>query len=140
MTPGIDCDFTLAHPSVGAGAAVGFFLARQRGRKAFATRRARAGTPAPVATGGVAYADFGPGARKWKLLVTFEPHAVDARQAAAGGGTLAQLQAFYALESAVLTLRTPAGDTHQVRFLALDELAHPPEPGTTAELTLVEAI
>jgi hypothetical protein len=139
LTPGIDCDFTLAHPAVNGGTAVGFFLALERGRKAFATRRARAGKPVALATGGTAYADFGGGAREWRLTARFEPDGVSARQAAASGGTFAQLRSFYALDGALLTLVTPAGESYQVRFLSLEERTSPPEPFVTAELALAEA-
>ncbi len=140
MTPGVDCDFTLAHSSVNGGAAVGFFLALERGRKAFPTRRARAGRPMTLATGGTAYVDFGGGPREWKLVARFEPHGVSLRQAAAAGGTVAQLRSFYSLEGALITLVTPEGESYQVRFLALEEHIYPPEPTTTAGLTLIEAL
>ena len=140
MTPGTDCDFTLAHASVNGGAPVGFFLVVERGRKTLASRRSRAGRPTALATGGTAYADFGPGPREWRLSVRFEPHAVDYRQAAAGGGTVSQLRSFYELAGATLTLGTPGGLTYGVRFLSLEEHIHPPAPGTEAEITLVEAL
>lgn len=140
MTPGTDCDFTLAHPSVNAGAAVGFFLVTERGRKVFAARGARAGRPEALATGGTAYADFGPGPREWRLSVRFEPNGVDYRQAAAGGGTLDQLRELYSLQGAALTLQSPVGETYSVRFMSIEERVHPPDPGTTAEVILLEAL
>lgn len=140
MTPGTDCDFTLAHAGVEGGAAIGFFLQREKGRAVWRVRRARAGRPLGTATGGTVYADFGAGAREWRLSVRFEPNGVDYRQAAASAGTLAQLRTFYALAGAVLTLGTPGGESHPVRLLALDELTHPPEPGATAEVLLAEAL
>lgn len=141
MTPGIHCDFSLAHPAVNGGAPVGFFLAADaRGRKSLATHRARAGHPASLATGGTAYADFGPGAREWRLLVALRPHGVDYRQGVARGGTLAELRAFYALPGAALTLALPGGETHPAWLLALEERTHPPDPVAEAELTLMEAL
>jgi len=140
VTPGIDCDLTLTHAGVAAGAAVGFFLVREKGRGVWRTRRARAGRPLTTATGGTAYADFGQGAREWRLSVRFESNGVDYRQAAASAGTLAQLRAFYALAGAVLTLGGPAEESYPVRFLALEERTNPPEPGATAEVLLAEAL
>ena len=140
MTPGTDCDFTLAHAGVDGGAGVGFFLLRERGRGVWRVRRARAGRPLVTATGETAYADFGQGAREWRLSVRFESNGVDYRQAAASAGTLAQLRAFYALAGAVLTLGGPAGEWYPVRFLALEERTNPPEPGATAEVLLAEAL
>lgn len=140
MTPGTDCDFTLAHTAVNAGASTGFFLAAERGRKSFSSSGARAGRPQPLPAGGVAYADFGPGPREWKLRVRFGPDTVDYRQAAASGGALADLRAYYALKGAPLTLGAPTGETHTVYFLALEEHVHPPEPGSDAEITLIEAM
>jgi hypothetical protein len=139
MTPGVDCDFMLAHPTVNGGAAVGFFLAVERGRKTFASRRSRASSPVLLATGGAAYAEFGPGPREWRLCVRFEPHGVDARQAAARGGALARLRELYAAEGAPLTLTAPDGGAYSVRFLELSERLHPPDPGVEADVTLAEA-
>ena len=138
MTPGTDCDFTLAHASVNAGVATGFYLAADRGRKTFSSRRSRPGSPARLVTGRTALAEYGGGAREWRLLVRFEPYGVDYRQAAAGGGTLAQLRELYVVPGGVLTLAAPDRSTYSVRFLALEEKSHPPEPGTTAEIVLVE--
>ncbi len=140
MTPGVDCDFALSHALVEGGVAVGFSLAAERGRRTFGCRRTRAGKPAALATGGMAYADFGPGAREWRLRLAFESSGVDYRQAAAGHGTLDTLRSYYALQGAVLTLHTPSGETCQVRFLALEEQVYPPDALGGAEIALVEAL
>lgn len=140
MIPGVDCDFALSHPLVNGGAAVGFFLAAERGRRSFSTRRGRAGKPAELATGGTAYADFGPGPREWRLRVAFEPSGVDYRQAAAAPSTLDTLRSFYMLQGVVLTLLTPSGESCQARFLSLEEHTYPPDFVASAEITLVEAL
>ena len=140
MTPGIHCDVTLAHAAVNAGAETGFHLATERGRKEVVSTRRRRGGAEHTATGGSVFADFGGGPREWRLKVRFEPHAVDYRQAAASGGTLARLREYYALLGAELALRTSAAETYTVRFVALEEHTHPPAPGAAAVVVLVEAV
>lgn len=138
MTPGSDCDLTLAHPAVNAGAAVGFLLEVERGRKSLAAARHRRGGARRLVTGGTAFADFGPGPREWRLSVRIEPLAAAPSGAAAGTGTLDLLRQLYAAGGA-LTLGLPGGESYSVLFLSLEERSHPPDAGVSAVLSLTEA-
>lgn len=137
MNPGTDCDLTLAHPDVSAGTAMGFLLKAERGRKSLEAARHRRGSARRLASGGTAFADFGPGPREWKLAVRIEPLAVAPSGAAASTGTLDQLRQLYAA-GGTLTLALPGGESYSVIFLSLEERSHPPDAGTTAVLSLVE--
>lgn len=139
MTPGVDCDFALAHPSVNGGVSVGFFLVARREGKVFVATRERGGRPEALATGGEVFADFGPGPRKWKLSVAFEPYAVDYRQAAATSSTIETLREYYEAAGDTVRLDTPLGESFNVWFLALEERASPAEERRSAEITLQEA-
>lgn len=140
MTPGLDCDFSLAHPSVNNGAAVGFFLKPRQGTKTLAATRTRRGKPVPLEDGGNVFADFGPAARSWKLDVTFVSLGVDYRQAAATGGDISALRSFYEVRGETLTLVVANYESYGVWFLALEERSFPGTEERAATILLEEAV
>ncbi|MEJ7654861.1 MAG: hypothetical protein WKH64_16750 [Chloroflexia bacterium] len=138
MTPGIHCDFTLAHAAVNAGAETGFHLAAERGQKEIVSTRRRRGGVEHTATGGSVFADFGVGPREWRLKVRFSPTP----------WTAARLRRRAARSRAARVLRAarrrarPAHLRHRNVHRSLRRAggAHLTRPGAAAVVVLVEAV